>query len=179
MFDAIEVARLAVAALTPLSVASIGWVLSSRLKALEQRQWGQRKIIDQRIALFGSTAEELNRLLCFSIAVGEWRNMTPDDVWKIKINMDRKFHSNQFIFGDSMIKTYRNFINSIFDQDTPYGQRALLKVPISGDTWDREHLRHWNQDWRDNFASSPTSIDDIKAAYKAFGSELRRSFDIP
>ena len=49
VWNSLEVAKLGVAALTPIPVAAIGYRINRRLKSLEAAQWAQQKIIERRI----------------------------------------------------------------------------------------------------------------------------------
>lgn len=59
-WNSLEIAKLVVAGLTPLFVATIGFWLNRRLKSLEQAQWSQQKVIERRIKAYDELAQPLN-----------------------------------------------------------------------------------------------------------------------
>ena len=50
-WNSLEIAKLVIAFLTPLSVALFGWFVSRRLKKLELAQWSNQKLIEAAGAL--------------------------------------------------------------------------------------------------------------------------------
>jgi hypothetical protein len=72
-WNSLEVAKLAVAAATPIAVAVVGFWLNNRLKSVEQAQWSQQKVIERRITAYDDIAIPLNRLFCSSATSGAGR----------------------------------------------------------------------------------------------------------
>lgn len=69
-WNSLEIAKLAVAALTPLVVAAIGLVVVRATKRIEAGQWINQKLVEKRIALLGDALPQLNDLYCYFVYVG-------------------------------------------------------------------------------------------------------------
>ena len=65
VWNSLEIAKLAVAVLTPIVVAAGGYWINGRLKSLEAAQWSQQKIVERRIQAYDQLAPFLNKILCF------------------------------------------------------------------------------------------------------------------
>lgn len=100
--NALDIARLAVSVFTPLSVTALGWLISRRLKRLELVQWTNQKLIEKRLAIYDIIAPQLNALLCFYTWVGYWKDISPDDVIRIKRDLDRTLHVYRHLFDDEI-----------------------------------------------------------------------------
>ena len=72
-WNAYEVATLAVTALTPVTVAGLGFFVARTGRRLEQVQWANQTVITRRLEIFGQVAPKLNQLLCFATFVGSWK----------------------------------------------------------------------------------------------------------
>jgi hypothetical protein len=91
-WTSLEVAKIAVAALTPLAVAGGGYWINRRLKSLEAAQWAQQKIVERRIRAYDELAPALNRLFCFFAYVGSWKEAKPPEIVGLKRSLDEKAH---------------------------------------------------------------------------------------
>ncbi len=117
MTDRFELLQLGVGALTPISVALIGWMVSRLIKRLEQKQWATQQLTMRRLEIFDEIAPKLNKVLCFSILVGEWRSISPNEAIRLKREIDARIHGSRFLVGNGVFDAYRAFINSIFERD--------------------------------------------------------------
>lgn len=89
LWNSLEIARLVVGILTPLTLAVVGLLVNRYLKRLDMVQWKNQKLLEKRIAIYDLVAPQLNLLLCFYIWVGDWKSITPGAVVQAKRDLDK------------------------------------------------------------------------------------------
>ncbi|WP_080381341.1 hypothetical protein [Burkholderia pseudomallei] len=154
-WNSLEVVKLIVGILAPLSVAAFGWFISRRLKRLELVQWSNQKLIEKRLAIYDSVAPLLNQLLCFYTWVGHWKDVSPEDVIKAKRELDRTFNIYRHLFDEEIYGAYQSFIHALFETFIGAGLDAKIRSHIMGLDGDRtSHCAYtWNPAWSQKFAT--------------------------
>ncbi|MGV2288813.1 hypothetical protein AAHK20_08850 [Trinickia sp. YCB016] len=154
-WNSLEIAKLIVGFLTPLSVAAFGWFVSRRLKRLELAQWSNQKLIEKRLVIYDTVAPLLNQLLCFYTWVGHWKDISPEDVIKIKRELDRTFNIYRHLFDEDIYSAYQTFIHALFETFTGAGVDAKIRSHIQGYDGDRtSHCTYtWNPVWSQRFST--------------------------
>lgn len=177
----LEVAKLAVGILTPLSVVLFGWFVSRRLKRLELIQWSNQKLIEKRLAVYDAAAPTLNSLLCFYTWVGHWKDISPSDVIKAKRDLDQTINIYRHVFDDEVYKAYQTYIHLLFETFTGAGRDAKIRSLVHGPDGDRtNHCTYtWDPVWNDRFAEqNVASKEDVRDRYYALMDALRISLGV-
>jgi len=175
-WNSLEIAKLIVAALTPLLVAAIGLWINHRLKGIEYLQWTNQKLTEKRITVFEQLAPLLNDLLCYFTFVGCWKDLTPPDMVGRKRDMDRIVHVNAPLFSREFVNRYNDFINSCYQTYTGWGRDAKLRTPSER----RKSAAggEWKSVWQECFTDEDGVVDPktIRGAYQrlmtCFSAEL-------
>ncbi|XVU30275.1 hypothetical protein ACQPZJ_25260 [Actinoplanes sp. CA-054009] len=172
---ALEVAKLAVDALTPLAVVAVGYVLNHRLRRVEQAQWANQTVITRRLEIFDKLAPPLNRLLCFATFVGRWKEIEPAQVIALKREIDETMYANRLLFSDDLLAAYRAFMSSMFAMFATIDADAPIRAPISRPgLGDRRNLPWWRPELQRCFTTSePAAPQEISAAYDALSRQFR------
>src|SRR6266536_4422049 len=167
VWNALEIAKLTVSALTPIVVIAIGFWINRRLKGLEYLQWTNQKVTEKRIAVFDDLAPLLNDLYCYFTYVGCWKDLTPVEVVSRKRKMDRIVHVNAPLFSREFVDRYTEFIGVCYETYTGWGQDAKLRTQwerrkeSAGDSWKRE--------W-ENYFSDPTDRSEPQVLKNQYAS---------
>jgi hypothetical protein len=150
VWNSLEVAKLLVATLAPISVALLGWFISERFKRLDDFQWKNRKVVEKRIEIFDKLAPDLNQLYCYFAWVGNWKELTPPEIIAIKRSLDHGFHVNRYIIGEEVFRAYNAFIALTFEVFTGAGKDARMRTAITGPDGDRRlsSLHPWETAWK-------------------------------
>lgn len=171
MWNSLEVAKLVVAAATPVFVVIVGFWLNRRLKSLEQAQWSQQKIIERRIRAYDELAKPLNQVLCFFCYVGTWKEMTPPDLVRIKRELDQTAHISAPLFDKNFLGYYNQLIDTCFSTFGAWGDDAKLKTlpdrreQVAGADWESQWAACFTG--RDD-ASEPEVVRDAYAQLMAY-----------
>ena len=176
----LEVAKLLASILTPISVALLGWLISSQLKRLEHAQWANQKLIEKRLEIFDAVAPQLNKLLCFFTWIGSWKTTTPDEVLAAKRHLDSILHVYRYIFESVVFEKYEVFMDLLFETYTGAGMDAKIRSDIASRYGDRIHHASydWNPTWNTRFSTE--EVGDrarLRAAYLDLMSTLQSSIE--
>jgi hypothetical protein len=174
-WNSLEIAKLVIAALTPLLLAAAGFWLNRRLKSLEQAQWSQQKVIERRIKAYDELAPPLNDLFCFYCYVGSWKEQAPPDVVRLKRRLDRIAHISAPLFDSQFLKVYEGLLNTCFATFGRWGDDAKLRT--LPDRREEAPGADWQAGWADCFAnrSQASEPTEVKDAYAALMSYLARA----
>jgi hypothetical protein len=127
-----------------------------------------RKVVEKRIEIFDKLSPDLNKLYCFFMWIGDWRETTPEEAIAIKRRLDKGFYVNRFIIGEEAFHEYQRFIHLTFLAFVGPGKDALLLTSVVGPGGDRRANRHfsWKDEWDDLF--SPKDAPERNGIHEAY-----------
>lgn len=149
-WNSLEIAKLAIAILTPILLLGLGVLINTATRRVERAEWSNRKLIERRLDVYDAMAPLLNDLYCFFRLRGHFRDITPPDVVAIKRDLDKRFHVNRFLFEASFADRYESFIEACFLTFTGFGQPAKLRAVAA--RHEQERRASWQAEWQDFFA---------------------------
>lgn len=179
-WDSVEIAKLAVSALTPLTVALIGIGFARVTHRVEASQWVNQKLIEKRIALLDAALPQLNSLYCYFAWVGDWKELSPPEVLAIKRKLDRLFYANRPFFSADTLVKYEEFMGALFKLYNEPGTDPQLRTGQTSRFGNRaENYRGtWQDAWAGSFAaeadqtSRETVIDRHESLLSRLGDEV-------
>lgn len=180
-WNSLEIIKLLVGVLTPLTVAAFGWFISRRLKSLDLALWSNQKLIEKRLVVYDTIAPSLNRLLCFYSWLGEWKEISPEDVIKAKRELDKTVNIYRHLFDNNVYENYQSFIHTLFETYSGPGHDARIRSQIRGPDGDRTtHCAFtWNQAWNSKFSSDNVAEKaEVRNGYYKLMDSLRCSLGI-
>ena len=110
-YSNLDIARLAIDALTPILVLVLGILVTSSLKK------GERST-DLRSEIYKTIGMDLNDIYCYLSFVGGWKELSPIDVIARKRSVDRAIFTYRPFFSEELFLTYQKFMHESFK---PYG----------------------------------------------------------
>jgi hypothetical protein len=171
----LEILKLAVSVVTALAVVVVGYYLTRATKRVEAMQWASQTVIERRLEIFSTVAPKLNRLLCFTLFIGTWKDLTPHDVIRLKREVDETMHVNRFLFSDELFAAYVAFMDTLFAHFSRTDFDAPIRADITGLLGDRRKLPWWNPELATCFADPPhPTAPEIRSSYDALGEAFRR-----
>ncbi|MEX2318789.1 MAG: hypothetical protein WD626_02985 [Bauldia sp.] len=167
-WNSLEIAKLAISALGPASVVLFGWFINRRLKQIEEAQWKNRKVIEKRIEIFDRTAPDLNRLYCYFMWIGPWKEVSPKEAITLKRRLDHAFHVNRYLIGEDVFHAYQSLMAMLFRTYGGAGQDALIRTKILGPDGDRRASDYfkWQDGWESHF--DQTNLEKAEAIHDAY-----------
>ena len=173
-WTSLQIATLAVEALTPVTVAGLGVLVARTSRRIEQVQWANQTVVTRRLDIFAQLAPGLNQLLCFATFVGGWNEIQPRQAIAIKRNLDEAMYANRVLFSDELFAAYHEFMTTLFAMYAARGGDAHLRAPIESQWGNRRNMPWWEDSMAALFSTGdPASIDDIQAAYNQLARRFR------
>jgi hypothetical protein len=171
-----EVAKLIVAGLTPLSVAVIGVMLALSTRRFEHSHWLNQKLVEKRVELLSEALPKLNDLYCYFSWIGAWASFSPADMLQHKRELDRLFYANQAFFSANALTAYAAFANALFKTYAAPGVGARLRTDSVSRHGDRRAVypANWDQTWDRMFADEAdrSEVDHVKQQYEELVARL-------
>jgi hypothetical protein len=173
-WNSVQIATLAVNALTPIAVAGLGVFLARASRRLEQVQWANQTVVTRRLELFADIAPDLNKLLCFATFVGSWKELEPAAVIALKRRLDEIMYANRVLFSEELFEAYRHFMGTLFAMWTSTDADAPLRAPIESQWGSRRNMPWWEDSMTALFCTTdPSSTDDVQEAYEHLSEQFR------
>jgi hypothetical protein len=159
-WTSLQIATLAVEALTPVTVAGLGVLVARTSRRIEQVQWANQTVVTRRLDIFAQLAPGLNQLLCFATFVGGWKEIQPRQAIAIK-----RMYANRVLFSGQLFTAYHQFMTTLFAMYATTDADAHLRAPIESQWGNRRNMPWWEDSMAALFSTGdPASIDDIQAA---------------
>jgi hypothetical protein len=182
-WSSLEIAKLLVGATTPFVVALLGWFISSRITKYQQEQtsqvmalveqtrhtyWSNQKLIEKRLELYDKMAPLLNKLYCFYMWRGDWKDVSPRDVVQAKRDLDRDLYLYRHLLGKDFEQAYQTFIHQLFSTYTGAGHDARIRSRVVSPNGNRmtDSRYKWDEAWNSLFADDPVETPLIRGAYE-------------
>ena len=173
-WTSLQIATLAVEALTPVTVAGLGVLVARTSRRIEQVQWANQTVVTRRLDIFAQLAPGLNQLLCFATFVGGWKEIQPSQAIALKRQLDETMYANRVLFSDQLFAAYHQFMTTLFAMYATTDADAHLRAPIESQWGNRRNMPWWEDSMAALFSTGdPASIDDIQAAYNQLARRFR------
>jgi hypothetical protein len=144
----IEIAKLLISVLTPISLIIIGYFVNRTL-ALQGKKWRENdKLVAKRIDIYSEIASPLNKIYCYIQDVGDYKSLDPEMIIKSKRTSDRLFHMFRPIWSRETIQAYKSFSAASFAIFSGSGEDAKIKT-LSVEKKSAVSLR--NKKWPDTW----------------------------
>jgi len=167
--NSLQYATLAVDALTPLTVAGLGYFVARTSRRLEQVQWANQTVVTRRLEIFSEIAPALNKLLCFATFVGRWKEIEPQHAIDLKRRLDETMYANRVLFSDELLAAYHEFMSAQFVMYATTDADAHLRAPIDSQWGNRRNMTWWKESMTSLFSATSTdstaSIDLIQSTH--------------
>jgi hypothetical protein len=172
-WNSVQIATLAVQALTPLTVAGLGFFLARATRRLEQVQWANQTVVTRRLEIFGQVAPALNQLLCFATFVGGWKDIQPREAISLKRKLDETMYANRVLFSAPLFSAYQEFMATLFAMYATTDADAHLRVSIDSNWGSHRNMPWWQDSMNSLFSAETVSIEEIQAAYEQLAERFR------
>jgi hypothetical protein len=171
-WSGLEKAKLAVSILTPVLVLVLGIVINNSVKTAE-RSTGLRSEIYKQVG------GDLNDIYSYLAFVGDWKNLTPDDVIARKRAVDKTMYTYKPFFSKELFATYELFMDEAFKTYGEPGTDAQIRSHIVTEDGDRrKHAKKpWDTAWEGRFTKERNK-DAQRKAYDRFLEQLARDLKL-
>jgi hypothetical protein len=156
LWNSLEIAKLAVGVLTPISLLFISTQISQSEKIQAEESARFQRVAEQRAVIWKDLSPKLNDIYAYLMYAGSWKSITAAEVVQNKRDADRIFYENRPFFSDKFSKGYNEFMNASFQYDDRIGEDAIPRTTanfrdkadhgaVSGqENWDAIHTSYYH-----------------------------------
>lgn len=165
----LEMAILIIITLTPVIIVFLAFRFNRIIKRLE-KQWSNQKIIEKRIEIYERIVPKLYDILCFYCYIGNWKEISPIDILKLKRELDKDFNIYAPLFSDDLITKYDDFNTLCFISLTGWEHDVKIKS-----LYGHREVNNidWNEEWIQYFDTK--NVIEPQKMKDTYG-ELMKSF---
>ena len=144
IWTSLKIAIIIVAALGPVIIAFLTIRYKRIIKGLKQEHQTNQGIIEKRIEVYDRMGPILNDLICFYCYSGNWKEITPIDIIRLKKELDKDINIYTPLFSKDISKKYIDFIHLCFVSFSGWEHKEKIKSLYE---IRQEHYVEWNDEW--------------------------------
>ena len=170
LWEYLVIAALILAVLALIMMVVVALRFSRIIKGMKKKQWTNQKIVEKRMEIYDRMAPRLNDIYCFYCYVGNWKEITPLEILRIKRDLDKEMNIYASLFSDELNKKYTSFMLLCFVSKTGWEHDEKIKSLYK---LRQEKCAGWDDDWIQYFdTNNVVEATRIKERYD----ELTDSF---
>jgi hypothetical protein len=114
------------------------------IKRLEVQHRTNQKIVEKRLEIYERVGPKLNDILNFFLYSGNWKELSPVDLIRLKRELDREITVNTPLFSADLSAKYNGFIHLCFVSFSGWEHEEKIKSLYE---LRQKHNREWKDDW--------------------------------
>lgn len=170
IWRSIAIVSMIVALLTPIIMVFLAFRFSRMMKRMNKKQWSNQKVVEKRIEVYGKIVPKLNDIFSFFCYIGNWSEITPIEVLRLKKELDKDMNTYASLFSDDLRNKYMAFKQLCFVSMSGWEHDEKIKSLYQ---LRQENNLEWDDDWIQYFDTNNV-IDAVKV--KERYDELIESF---
>jgi len=158
IWNSLKIAIMIIAALAPFIIAFLVIRFNRTIKRLNNKHQTNQRIVEKRIEIYDRIGPKLNDLISFYCYSGNWKEITPIAIIRLKKELDKDINIYTPIFSNDLSKKYTDFIHLCFVSFSGWEHKEKIK---SSYEIRQEHNVEWKDDWI-QFFDTNNVIEAIK-----------------
>ena len=154
----LAIATMIIAILTPIIMVIPAFRFSRIIKRMNKKQLSNQKIVEKRIEIYDRIVPKLNDIFCFYCYIGNWNEITPMAVLRLKRELDKDMNIYASLFSDDLSKKYMGFKQLCFVSMSGWEHDEKIKSLYQ---LRQENHQEWDDDWIQYFDTNNV-IEAIK-----------------
>ena len=156
--------KVGVSILTPIAIAVLTFFVTRALNQREALFRRGEQVLSMKQDAYARIGPKINIIYIFVSDFGDYRNYTPDDVIRLKREVDREFFMFSPFWSQATASAYRLFMDACFETYVGSGKNARIRstcvVKKSACQLDG---KAWNPNWDEMF--SPAGDRSVHQKY--------------
>jgi hypothetical protein len=141
-------ATMILAILTPIMMVFLAFRFSRSLKRMNKKQWSNQKIVEKRIEIYDKMVPKLNDIFCFYCYIGNWNEIAPMAVLRLKRELDKDMNIYASLFSEDLSKKYMDFKQLCFVSMSGWEQDEKIKSYYE---LRQQNNLNWDDGWIQHF----------------------------
>lgn len=159
---------------SPLIITLItGFWIHRRLEKYKSKLLIDQSVIKHRAEVYFNIKGDLNTIYSYIKRVGNWKELTPDEIIDLKRKVDREIYCTKPFWSKGLINQYSNFINTCFETNRGHGKDAA----IIGSVVKYSDLPNWDRRFEDFFTGG-FSEDKLDKSYELLLTSFSKDFGV-
>ncbi len=144
IWSSLKIPIMIIAALAPVIIVFLVFRYNRIIEGLNKKHQTNQKIVEKRIEIYDRIGPKLNDILNFFCYSGNWKELTPMDMMRLKKELDQDINTYEPIFSNDLRKKYFGFIHLCFVSHSGWEHKEKIKSLYE---IRQEHKAGWNEDW--------------------------------
>jgi len=144
IWNGLKIAIIIIAAIAPVIIAFLAIRLHRIKKRLINQHQTNQKLVEKRIDNYDRIGPILNDILCFFSYTGNWKELSPIDIMRLKKELDKEINMNTPLFSEDLSNKYDSFMQLCFVSHSGWEHKEKIKSLYE---LRQEHHAEWNDDW--------------------------------
>ena len=158
IWDSLKIPIMIMATLAPIVIAFLAIRFNRTIKRLKKKHQTNQRRIEKRIEIYDRIGPKLNDLFCFYCYNGNWKEITPIDIIRLKKELDKDMNVYSPLFSNNISEKYDDFMRLCFVSFSGWEHKEKIKSLYE---IRQEHNVEWNDDWI-QFFDTNNVIEGIK-----------------
>lgn len=133
-----------IAALAPFIIAFLVFRYKRIIKGLDKKYQTNQRIVEKRIEIYDRIGPKLNDIYCFYCYNGNWKEISPMDIVRLKKDLDKDINVSTPLFSNELNEKYIDFMRLCFVAFSGWEHDEKIKSLYE---LRQEHNVEWNDDW--------------------------------
>lgn len=144
IWDNLKIVIMIIAVLAPLAIVFLSIRHKRIIKARNKKHQTNQRIIEKRLETYDRIGPKLNDILSFYCYSGNWKEISPPDIIRLKKELDMELNISMPLFSDDISKKYNAFIQACFVSFSGWEHKEKIKSLYE---IRKEHNNEWDDDW--------------------------------
>jgi hypothetical protein len=158
IWNSLKIVIMIIAILAPIIIAFLAIRFNRTIKRLNKKHKTNQRIVEKRIEIYDRIGPKLNDLISFYCYSGDWKEITPIDIIRLKKELDKDINIYTPLFSNDLSKKYTDFIHLCFVSFSGWEHKEKIKSLY-------EIRQEYNVEWKDDwiqFFDTNNVIEAIK-----------------
>ena len=144
IWNSLKIVIILIAALAPFIIAIQALRFKRIKKSLINEHQTNQRLVEKRIEIYEQIGPKLNDILCFYSYNGNWNELSPIAIMKLKKELDKEININTPLFSDDLSEKYNSFMQVCFVSFSGWEHEEKIKSLY---TLRQDNNPDWNDDW--------------------------------
>ncbi len=142
--SSLKIAVILIAVLAPVIIVFLVLRFKRIKKHLINQHQTNQKLIEKRIEIYDRIGPKLNDILSFFSYTGNWKELSPVDIMRLKRELDKEININTPHFSDDLNNKYNSFMQLCFVAHSGWEHEEKIKTLYE---LRQENNPEWDDDW--------------------------------
>lgn len=144
IWNSLKIPITIIAALSPFIIAFLVFRYKKIIKGLDKKHQTNQKLVEKRIEIYDRIGPKLNNIYCFYSYNGNWKEISPPDIVRLKKELDKDINVNTPLFSNDVNEKYVDFMRLCFVAFSGWEHDEKIKSLYE---LRKDNNAAWNDDW--------------------------------